>query len=422
MARSFPVIVEQHAEEAAFLWILRNGAIRAPNHNLESLAGLDERIDAHLDGLRIAGAHGWDECRRQLEWRETGEVFAAAYMALRSRIGRRLDLVLEVVGSSVELARGVIGALAWLPYSDVDETIGGFLRSDDAVMRCIGLAASAAHRRDPGHALASAMIDSDPILRGRAVKAAAELGRRDLLPLCVDASESISPDERFWNGWSAALLGDRQSAGILRRTAVACGPLAERACDLATRRMSPGEALNWHRDLSQPNGNARLAIVVTRALGDPTLMPWLLDAMRCEELARLAGEAFTFITGVELPRAGLAAMRPDGFASRPTDDPSDDDVAMDPDEHLPWPYPGAVARWWSANHLSFVGGNRYLMGRPITPENLHAILSRGGQRQRAAAALELVHFQPGQPLFEVRARADVQMRALTASTRIALSA
>jgi hypothetical protein len=39
-------IVTQHTEESAFLWILRNNAIRAPHYALKDLAKSDNRIDA----------------------------------------------------------------------------------------------------------------------------------------------------------------------------------------------------------------------------------------------------------------------------------------------------------------------------------------------------------------------------------------
>jgi hypothetical protein len=44
-------IVEQHAEEAAFLWLLRDAAVRAPHYSLKDLADIDERVEAHIDGL-----------------------------------------------------------------------------------------------------------------------------------------------------------------------------------------------------------------------------------------------------------------------------------------------------------------------------------------------------------------------------------
>ena len=63
-------IISQHAEEASFLWLLRDNAVRDPHYSLEDLAELDERVEAHVDGLRIAGEAGWEICKEQLTWEE----------------------------------------------------------------------------------------------------------------------------------------------------------------------------------------------------------------------------------------------------------------------------------------------------------------------------------------------------------------
>ena len=60
---SIPVVVEQHAEEAAFLWLLRDSAVHDPHYYLYDLAHLDDRTEAHIDGLRIAGDEGWEICK-----------------------------------------------------------------------------------------------------------------------------------------------------------------------------------------------------------------------------------------------------------------------------------------------------------------------------------------------------------------------
>lgn len=75
------VVLDQHAEEAAFLALLRDYAVRAPHYDLEELAELDQRIEAHLDGLAIAGQAGHDALLEQLDAHAQGEAFALAVLA-----------------------------------------------------------------------------------------------------------------------------------------------------------------------------------------------------------------------------------------------------------------------------------------------------------------------------------------------------
>ncbi len=70
-----PIIIEQHAEEAAFLWLLRDSAINDPHYSLKDLAHLDDRVEANIDGLCIAGDDGWEICKEALDWEESGEIF-----------------------------------------------------------------------------------------------------------------------------------------------------------------------------------------------------------------------------------------------------------------------------------------------------------------------------------------------------------
>ena len=79
-----PIIIEQHAEDAAFNWLLRDAAVSEPHYSLDDLAKLDNRVEAHIDGLRIAGDEGWEICKEALSWEEAGEVFVAAVLAFES--------------------------------------------------------------------------------------------------------------------------------------------------------------------------------------------------------------------------------------------------------------------------------------------------------------------------------------------------
>ncbi|MFC1660898.1 TIGR02270 family protein [Gemmatimonadota bacterium] len=407
-----PVVLSQHAEEAAFQWLLRDLAVHEPHYDLKDLAKLDDRVEAHLDGLRIAGDPGWEICKEELAWEEAGEVFAAASLAFGSDKPELISEVLEAVGQSTDLARGAISALGWMPYDRARSQLENLLKAEDPIRQRIAIGASAVHREDPGLALTSAVATDDSIVRSRALKAAGELGRTDLLGSCPANFEAEDEPSRIWAAWSAALLGHHPSAYRLAEIAVEGGTRAEMVCDLATRRMTPAEALGWHGQLVSEGSHLRLAATAARALGDSTLVPWLFEIMESDELARPAGEAFSIITGLDLAYEDLEGEWPEGFEAGPTEAPEDEDVAMDPDEDLPWPDLELVRGWWAENGGRFSAGTRYLRGEPISEASLMDVLKFGKQRERAAAALELALLGPDQPLFEVRARGDVQRRLL----------
>ena len=155
-----------------------------------------------------------------------------------------------------------------------------------------------------------------------------------------------------------------------------------------------------------------MAVVGAGALGDPAAVPWLLEQMTIPELARVAGEAFSMITGADLAYEDLDRKKPEDFEAGPSEDPADDDVAMDADERLPWPDVQRIEAWLAKRRGEFAPGVRHLLGKPVTEEWMERVLRVGKQRQRAAAALELAILRPGTPLFEVRAPGFRQQQLL----------
>lgn len=109
------------------------------------------------------------------------------------------------------------------------------------------------------------------------------------------------------------------------------------------------------------------------------------------------------ITGVDIAYEDLEGEWPQGFEAGFKETAEDEDVEMDTDEDLPWPEPELMEQWWSQKKNSFQTDKRYLLGKPISVEQLHQVLGNGCQRQRAQAAIELAMMNPGHPLFNVRA-------------------
>ncbi|MBX3516475.1 MAG: TIGR02270 family protein [Rhodospirillales bacterium] len=416
-------IVGQHAEEAAFLWLLRAAAVRAPHYRLKDLAKLDNRVEAHVDGLRVASEAGWQLASEQLKFEEPGELFAASVLALESRAWARIDLVIDFAARMPEAAPGLFSALGWVERAHLHGTVKELLDSDDPFRRRLGLTACALHRVDPGPRLQAALADPEPGLRSRALKAAGELGRNDLREAVHEHLTDDDPGCRFSAASAAVLLGDRGQglAQLFTIAADLASPWQAPALQLAPRLLTSPAAQAWFRDLSAAPAWLRLLITAIGVHGDASYVPWLIERMQTPELARLAGEAFSMITGADLAYDDLETDRPEGVESGPNENPEDEDVALDPDEDLPWPAPELIARWWQAHAARFADPQRYLCGQPVTEAHCRDVLSTGFQRQRRAAALELALMRADRPLFECRAPAFRQQAALKSGSGLGLA-
>jgi uncharacterized protein (TIGR02270 family) len=409
-----PFVVNQHTEEAAILWLRRDRAVDEPHYNLADLAKVDGQVEGHIDGLRIAGDAAWDVCCQELKWEEPGGVFAASALALEDGQTDRIQSVLEIAVASPELDRGFVSALGWLSADAAVKQLPALVTSNEPPVRRIGLAGHAVRRQDLGPVLANFVKDDDARVRTRAVKAMAELGRADLVPMLWPALRDQDDDCRFYAAWSAARFAQRGAPVIdtLKSFAVQPGPRQQQALAMAVRSLGVPAAKAWLHQLAKDWQHLRLATIGAGVLGDPELIGVLIELMKNDDVARVAGESFSMITGVDLAYDDLERDRPEGFESGPTEDAADENLALDEDENLAWPDAELVGKWWSANVGRFQPGHRYLCGREISVESARKTLVDGKQRQRAAAATELAMLQPHQPLFEVRARGDWQRKWL----------
>lgn len=94
-------IVRQHAEMAAFLWSVYDRHLLHPEENAEldevRIARLVERLEAHLDGLRVAREAGLRIAKeRYEEFPEQGELFVLRMLSA-AEPPRILDLDLDKV-------------------------------------------------------------------------------------------------------------------------------------------------------------------------------------------------------------------------------------------------------------------------------------------------------------------------------------
>ncbi|RON22546.1 TIGR02270 family protein [Pseudomonas lini] len=409
---SLPIIIDQHAEEAGFLAVLRDYAQRAPHYDLDDLSNLDNRIDAHLDGLRIAGTTGLETLLTQLSPHAIGEMFASAVLAFEAGNAQVLSRLSQHLRSAEEAERGYLMALGWLDWEWVSPWIDRMLASPDPLFHRLGLAACGMHRHDPGPALLAGLSHTAPSVLARAARTAGELRRRDLMPAIRAHRQHTDTATRFWVNWSIAQMGDEQALEPLRQFAEQPGEFQYRALCVLLAWQRRENSIAWIRQLIQNPEQQRVGIQAVGLLGDPVSVPWLIQQMSDLSHARVAGEAFSLITGADLALLDLELQDLPDFDAGPNDDPEDSNVAMDPDENLPWPDPQLIAAWWQAHGGDFQAGVGYVLGLPQRESSFQQALVRGQQRQRIAAACGIARFRPTEVLFPTSAPAWRQKRLL----------
>ncbi|MBU3059268.1 TIGR02270 family protein [Pseudomonas indica] len=406
-------ITEEHAEEAIFLWHLRTLATRQPHYLLDDLDLLDNRIAAHVDGLRINAEVGWAACRAQLADTGMPAIAPLTLMALEAADHARLESLFELAEHEPAFQPALESAFGWVSPQFLRGTVQAMLQSASPLRRRIGIACCAMHRVDPGPVLLSAIIDADPALRARALRSMGELGRQDLLEGCLHSLADEDPACRYWAGASALLLGNRgRAVEALVAMGAAAGPWQARALRRVLKVLDASTARTLLSPLSQQPAALRVLIQGVGHTGQIAYCDWLIERMRSLETARLAAEAFTFITGADLAELELERPPLDDVEFGPNDDPDDDNVAMDEDEDLPWPEADRVAEWWRIQAPRFSEGTRYFLGEPPTRGHCLRVLRYGCQRQRIAAAQYLCLLEPGTPLFPVNAPAWRQLHLL----------
>ena len=406
-------VVSQHLGGVTALRKTRAYLISAKNVKLHQLSRLDDRLSANVDGLDIAGEYGTKLAIAALLNPMDAEVFVVAVNALENNDSAILEKLLSIVDSLPTSFNGLASAFGWVSAANLQGITKALLNSPNPFRREIGLAACVMHHVNPGTAVVAALHDENTALRARGLRVVADLGLVDHLPACTDALADKDPDCAYQAARACVLLGDHDaSVSALHRIALAPGARRSRALGLLLKLQSPADAHITLKALAQDPACIRLLIQGIGTAGDSHYVPWLIQQMQDFKLSRLAGESFSFITGLDLAYLDLERKPPEGVDFGPNDDPNDDNVAMDEDDGLPWPDVEKITAWWQAHGHRFSAGKRYFMGEPPSSAHCLDVLKNGYQRQRIAAAIYLCLLKPGTPLFNCAAPAWRQQRLL----------
>jgi uncharacterized protein (TIGR02270 family) len=407
-----PNIVQRHLEDAAFLWQFRHRVVLSAEYTLDDLAELDERLQAHLDGLLIAVEYGWQLDAKALEENGPGAVFAATWLLLKQGEADKVIAFVEKHAQQPQFYSALLAAFGRVAPASLQGIVRSLLIFPSGRIKQLGIEACFAHGVHPGKFLASCLAEEDAALCISAIRGCATLGLIEYAPAIASLLGHDQTEVRVSAAGALLLLGDRGNALRVLSELVGAAAFTEEVATVLVRAVSVPRATELLKALAARPKGISLLIKTIAGNGDPYYAPWLLSQMRKPLVARLAGYAFEAITGVDIRRSA-SAKAPDGQPSGPTDDPPDHDIAIDEQTDLPWPDVAKLNQWWGQNQHRWQAGARYLLGHPLSGVACIETLKQGNQRQRALACRQLCLLNPGTPVFNIHAPAWRQRQKLS---------
>jgi uncharacterized protein (TIGR02270 family) len=355
-------ILEEHLEELAFLWGQRRSALRSPRYTRRAVGDLEERIDAHLQGILTVGEPAIPLLESTLLDGDDLDAFAASYAllsmrapaltakvldAFRTAEGATLNGIREALchvpgapliadlrplltAEPVPLAVATATVLAFHDAAGVNESlVRQFLVHEDPEVRAGGwrLAGYLGHRADAR--AWSAALEDDPVIRILALEAHAWSADPEVLQVGRRVDVKTAAKDWLDELGLLAILGE--PADLPRITAIGSAP-----------------------DL----GPDRFRII--GAFGHPALMDLVLPALRDPDPATAvaAGAAFTKITGVDIESTTVATIVPAGTSPDEFDAEFLDQAAI--------PDPSVAQRHWQKVGPSLAQATRVCHGLDVS--------------------------------------------------------
>jgi uncharacterized protein (TIGR02270 family) len=409
-------VLEEHLDEAAFLWSQWERGLVAPNSVLNEVTGLEERLLAHVDGLVIgeASAAGRLLIPALEEQEDVGRLTVAVYSLLGSGDPSSTEAVRTALETaSPEVLPAFQRALELMEPELLPSWLPMLLKQDEPARLALALDVLASHGADPGPVLSDLLRHEEPRVAAAALRVATRLRLpldRHVLQACLASPVSDLRDSAI----TAGLLKGHRAAWT--------------ACQVAVDSGAPDS--RWPALLLALSGDAREVERLTRLLDQPRHRPdalWALgfsgrpsaaeaclEWMEDEAVSHLAAEAFCAITGLRLEERFVAPRTEEDPLPPLEEDALDADLTSRPEDDLPRPVAVEVLAWWKETRKTFELERRYLYGRHFGAEALGESLWMAPMRRRHALALELALRSRGELRIPTRGFTPHQRKTLEA--------
>lgn len=314
MLAFIPDIAQEHSDELQFLWTQRRAALYSSAYTMREIRMLDERVEAHVQGLLVLGEHLPDFVAPGLASSDEMAAFAAAYALLRLGTTEALERVrnalLEAEGKRLE---GIREALAHGPAQPLIPLLQSLFVSAPPPLAVAAGEALAFHRalQVSAEQLSPLLRDEAPAVRRGAWRIAAYAGMAAppaLYDIALrDDDPGVKAEARTaaaWSGYGGWLTHCRALADAPAPDGVQ--PIAMLAAVLPPQEYKAVAALAAQRAFGPERHQ------IAAAFGHPVMIDFLLAEMESADPATAAGAgaAFGRMLGVAVESGRRATLLP----------------------------------------------------------------------------------------------------------------
>jgi uncharacterized protein (TIGR02270 family) len=346
-------ILEDHLDEVLFLFRQRCLALEALDLGVTHLAEIEERLDAHVDGLRVGRDSAWELCSPLLTAADPGSIFAAAALALASGNDEYMDEVEKAVqGASADSREGLLWAWRLAQHPGAVERLRAWSASNDETLQAAAVDALSFRKIDPGEARERGLAGTNPIWLCASARASGRLRSLDSTARVRALLEAPDPAVACAALEALAVLDPETARGAARARLDAGGPVSVTAALILG-------ALGDARDIAALERSAaaeepalsRAGFLALGNLGYGRTVATLLELLGEDRRGKVAGATLRRILGPRPPWASLAPG-------------AEQEEAADwlPEDDLPAWQPEPLRAWWASSGHEFEAGVRYYAG------------------------------------------------------------
>ena len=314
MLAFIPDIAEEHFEELQFLWSQRRNALRSAAYTMREMGMLEERIEAHTQGLLVLGDNLLEFVGKALDGDDAMPAFAAAYALLRLGTPTAIERVRDAfLGAEGKRLQGIGDALAHGPSQPLIPLLQSLFTSAAPPVAAAAGQALAFHRalETTPEQLVPLLRDEHPAVRQGAWRIVTNCGVA-LAPALYDAGMSdddpdvqrAALDAAAWNGYQGWLshcyriVKSPSPEGLEPITMLAAALPPHEYKAVTAFASTKGFGPNRYR--------------IAAAFGHPVMIDYLLSEMENPDPAAAAGAgaAFSKMLGVAIESGKRATVLP----------------------------------------------------------------------------------------------------------------